>query len=88
MEIGFMFDNVAAAKDLNGTGAEQDLLAHQMSSAWAAFARTGDPNHSGLPKWPAYDTTRRSTMFFDAPECVVGSDPARAERVVMGGDQL
>ena len=58
-----------------------------MSAAWAAFARTGDPNHSGLPSWPAYDTTQRATMIFDT-ECEVVDNPAHAERVAMGGDQL
>lgn len=88
MEISFMFDNIQAGKDLNGTGEEQQLLAQKMSTAWATFARTGDPNHVGLPKWPAYTAARRATMIFDAPECNAVDDPARAERVVMGGDQL
>ena len=24
-----------------------------MSSAWVAFARTGNPNHAGIPSWAA-----------------------------------
>ena len=32
---------------MTGAGQERYALAHKMSAAWAAFARTGNPNHSG-----------------------------------------
>ena len=76
-----MFDNVERGQSLNGVGPRQDQLAQRMSGAWAAFARTGDPNHKGLPAWPAYDTASRATMLFD-DECAVVYDPARAERAL------
>jgi para-nitrobenzyl esterase len=50
-----------------------------MSKAWVAFARTGDPNHSGLPGWSAFDTNRRATMIFDA-ECKLVNDPHGEEQ--------
>jgi para-nitrobenzyl esterase len=59
-------------------------LAVQMSRAWATFGRAGDPNHEGLPHWPAYSTDERSTMLFDDPSTVV-SDPFREERHVVDG---
>jgi len=33
--------------------------------SWTAFAHTGDPNHPGLPDWPAYEPKQRATLFFD-----------------------
>jgi para-nitrobenzyl esterase len=45
-----------------------------MSSAWVAFARTGDPNQKGLPNSPSFDTSQRATMIFNN-ECKVVNDP-------------
>ena len=53
-----------------------------MSAAWVAFARTGNPNHKGLPKWAAFDGTRRATMIFDS-ECKVVNDPNGAEQKLL-----
>lgn len=78
-EIPFVFDNTQMNSDITGGTPEAKALGAKMSDAWIAFARTGNPNHSELPNWPAYDTTDRSTMIFnDANEVV--NDPGSAER--------
>jgi para-nitrobenzyl esterase len=59
-------------------------LADAMQDAWIAFARTGDPNHAGLPTWPAYDTDRRPTMLFDATS-TLADDPEGDIRRVWSG---
>ncbi len=46
----------------DGQGQDRYALADRMAKAWVAFARTGNPNHAGLPKWDAFDTTTRTTM--------------------------
>jgi para-nitrobenzyl esterase len=58
-----------------------DALADQVSDTWLAFARYGDPNHAGLPKWPAYSLDQRATMVFDH-EPRVENDPLRDIRVL------
>ena len=79
LEIPFVFANVDKAAVLVGTGDAPKSLEKQMSEAWIAFARTGDPNHPGIPKWPSYDAERRPTMVFDTQSRVV-DDPDSAIR--------
>jgi para-nitrobenzyl esterase len=72
-EIAFVFDNVH--EPVMHPSASRAELADRMSEAWIAFARDGDPNHAGLPKWPAYSLDERATMVFDREVCTVGPDP-------------
>ncbi|MGC9997334.1 MAG: carboxylesterase family protein [Terriglobia bacterium] len=37
-------------------------LSEIMASYWSNFAKTGDPNGSGLPRWPSYDPASHNTM--------------------------
>jgi para-nitrobenzyl esterase len=79
LEIPFVFDNVDAAQAMTGSGKDRHPLATRMSNAWVAFARTGNPNHPGLPHWTAYDSTRRATMIFNN-ECRMVDDPHGTEQ--------
>ena len=62
---GLVIDKVNAFKGI------RYALQDRMSSA---FARTGNPNHKGLPGWPAFDMTKRATMVLNN-ECTVVNDP-------------
>jgi para-nitrobenzyl esterase len=70
MELPFVFDNIALANQMTGGGKEAHALADKMSRAWISFARTGNPNHAGLPEWPAYNSENTATMHFDT-NCAV-----------------
>jgi para-nitrobenzyl esterase len=66
MEHPFVFDNVALSASMVGASqAEPQSLADQISATWIAFARTGNPNNSAIPHWPAYTVPERTTMVFD-----------------------
>lgn len=64
-EMSFTFDNVQRCENMTGGGPEAQALADKVSGAWINFARTGDPNHPGLPKWPELTAENKSTMVFD-----------------------
>lgn len=64
---------------LLGPDAEYVRLATQLAGAWASFAATGDPNNVRTPRWPAYDTTKRTTMVFGSPSNAI-DDPRREFR--------
>ncbi len=53
-EIPYVFNNLRAR---NGATVDpkDEAVARMMNTYWANFARTGDPNGSGLPKWPRYE---------------------------------
>lgn len=41
---------------------QQALLSRQMGQYWTNFARTGNPNGSGLTQWPSHSTQNRAVL--------------------------
>ena len=66
-EIAFVFDNIDRCVRQTGAGPVARALSTNVSRAWIRLARTGNPNHPGLPLWPGYDADKRPVMFFDHP---------------------
>jgi para-nitrobenzyl esterase len=64
-ELPFVFNNTDRAAAMTGGGPEARELGGRMSDAWISFARKGDPNHPGLPKWPAFTSKEGALMVFD-----------------------
>jgi para-nitrobenzyl esterase len=79
LEIPFVTGNVDNAQSMTGNGQDRYALEEKMSAAWAAFARSGNPNHKGLPTWPKFNPADRATMIFNN-ECKVVKDPNGEER--------
>jgi len=73
-EIAFVFDNAGLCVRQTGGAPPALALSRNVSQAWVHFARSGNPNHAGLPRWPAYDAANHATMFFDSP-CFVRNNP-------------
>ncbi len=81
-DLAFWFDNIDLCVQATGGGEEARTLASQMSRALVAFARTGDPNHDGLPKWAPFTESNRAMMIFDSTS-EVKIDPDKEARQVL-----
>jgi para-nitrobenzyl esterase len=60
---------------------ETQLLSEKMMKCWIAFAKTGNPNHEGIEKWPNYDKITRKTMLL-GKEIKSVEDPQGKQRIV------
>jgi para-nitrobenzyl esterase len=62
VEIPYVFNHLRAPRvfpdtsspELASASASERALAERVSSYWVNFARAGDPNGNGLPRWPAF----------------------------------
>ena len=82
-ELAFCFDNTKRCEQGTGNTPEAQALAKKMATAWANFARTGNPSQAGLD-WTPSDPTRNQSMVFDN-ECRMVDDPdGEARKILMG----
>jgi para-nitrobenzyl esterase len=77
-DIPLVFDNIDKPGS-NAIGPQAQPMADQMSEAFIAFARTGNPNCAAIPRWSPYRLPGRGTMVFDTPSRMA-DDPRGDER--------
>jgi para-nitrobenzyl esterase len=62
-EVTYVFGNFGG---IGGAPSSEDLaLSDMIRSYWINFARTGNPNGSGLSQWPAFTEKNQEVLFFD-----------------------
>jgi para-nitrobenzyl esterase len=77
-EINYVLNNLYATE--RPWTDEDRRIADTMSTYWANIVKTGNPNGSGLPNWPAYDPNASSVMRLGEGWGMVPiSTPARAD---------
>jgi len=83
MDIAFAFDNLSLSGEYTGTrvpaSGEYARVADEVSRAFISMARTGQPNHAGMPEWSRHTLPDRETMIFDVTTRQE-NDPRQAER--------
>ncbi len=86
LELPFMFGTLDAPTQdkFAGTGPVVEQLSHDMMDAWLAFTQRGNPSHSGIGPWTAYDAKDRATMIF-GPTSALERAPFDAERAAWEG---
>jgi para-nitrobenzyl esterase len=80
-ELQFCFDNTKRCEQGTGNTPEAQALAHKMATAWANFARSGDPSQPGLT-WTPADPEKSQTMVWDN-ECRMVDDPEGELRKIL-----
>jgi para-nitrobenzyl esterase len=80
-ELAFCFDNTKRCEQGTGNTLEAQALAKKMATAWANFARTGNPSQPGLA-WEPTTPERCQTMVWDN-HCRMEDDPEGEIRKIL-----
>lgn len=83
-EIPFVFANSDKCDYWTGGGRRAKALSDKMADAWIQFARTGSPDHPGIPRWTPFTTAACPTMIFD-DDVRLALAPDGAEQAIIEG---
>jgi para-nitrobenzyl esterase len=76
-DIEYVFETLASKK--LPWRPEDTKLSDLMATYWSNFAKTGDPNGEGLPKWPVYDgSSQYQVMHLSGDGSAAAPDAHRA----------
>ncbi|MFM2482000.1 carboxylesterase/lipase family protein [Celerinatantimonas sp. YJH-8] len=80
-EIPYVFNTLPSTYGTD-LSAQDQAMADLMHQYWVNFAKTGNPNGKGLPRWPQYDRQHDQLMMFSAKGAAQSKaqpDPMRAQ---------
>jgi para-nitrobenzyl esterase len=63
-ELPYLFDDLSGPNHPAPVVAADHTIAEMMRTYWTNFAKTGDPNGTGVPKWTSYDANNPQTLHF------------------------
>jgi para-nitrobenzyl esterase len=81
-ELQFCFDNTKRCEQGTGNTPEAQALAKKMASAWANFARTGNPSQPGLT-WTPTDPDSNRTMVWDNEPRMVDDPEGEVRKILL-----
>jgi para-nitrobenzyl esterase len=76
-EIPYAFDTTLARYNTKLTASDK-AMAQTMHRYWVQFAKYGNPNGEGLPRWPQYSAQKDVLMNFTNNGAVAEADPWKA----------
>lgn len=79
LDIPHAFGTIASAESATGASSEAQHVSAALMGALVSLARTGDPQHAGLPVWPHYQLNDRQTLLLDR-SITIARDPRGVER--------
>ena len=63
-EVAYVFGNLGRAASAPKYDATDQQVSAAMQKYWTNFAKTGDPNGGGLPRWPKFEPAKRAYLEF------------------------